>query len=51
LVLMRLVLLARIVAQISTSFSILVPRMCVLYHNFVAYFLVISLRISLVSDD
>jgi hypothetical protein len=30
---MHLVLLARFVAQISTSFSILVPRMCVLYHN------------------
>jgi hypothetical protein len=33
LVLMHLVLLA----QISTSFSILDPRMCVLYHNFYCY--------------
>jgi hypothetical protein len=52
LVLMHLFFfLARFVAQISASFSNLVPRMCVLYHNFIAYFLVISRRISLVSDD
>jgi hypothetical protein len=34
LVLMHLILLARFVAQISTSFSILVPHMSVLSHNF-----------------
>jgi hypothetical protein len=34
LVLIHLVLLARFVAQISTSFSIPVPRMCVLYQYF-----------------
>jgi hypothetical protein len=39
-VLMHLVLLVRFVAQISTSFSSQVPRMCVLYHNF--YVLYIS---------
>jgi hypothetical protein len=33
-VLMHLVLLARFVAQISTFFSIPVPRMWVLHHNF-----------------
>jgi hypothetical protein len=38
LVLMHLVLLARFVAQISTFLSILVPRMCVLYHNFYCIF-------------
>jgi hypothetical protein len=47
LLLMRLVLLARFVALISPFLSILVPRMCVLYHNFIAYFLALSLRISL----
>jgi hypothetical protein len=34
LVLMHFLLLVRFVAQISTSFSILVPSMCVHYHNF-----------------
>jgi hypothetical protein len=34
LVLIHLVLLARIVAQISTSISLPALRMCVLYHNF-----------------
>jgi Na+/alanine symporter len=48
LVLIHLVLLAGSVAQISTSFSTLVPRMCVLYNYFIAYFLAISRRISLV---
>jgi hypothetical protein len=38
LALIHLVLLARFVAQISTSFSVLVPRMCVLYHNFYCIF-------------
>jgi hypothetical protein len=33
-VLMHLVLLVMFVAHISTSFSIPVPRMCVLYHKF-----------------
>jgi hypothetical protein len=51
LVLIQLVLLARFVAQNSTSFSILVPRICVLYHYFIAYFLVISRRFSLFSGD
>jgi hypothetical protein len=50
-VLMHLVLLAGFVAQISTSFSILVPRMCVLYHNFITHFLVTSRRIGLVAGD
>jgi hypothetical protein len=31
-------LLARFVAQISTCLSILVPRMCVIYHNFYCIF-------------
>jgi hypothetical protein len=48
LVLMHLVLF---VVQISTSFSILVPRVCVLYHNFIAYFLLTSRRIRLVSCE
>jgi hypothetical protein len=39
LMLMHFVLLVRFVAQISTSFSILVPRMCVLYRNFYCIFL------------
>jgi hypothetical protein len=34
MVLLHLVLLVMFVAQIYTSFSIPVPRMCVLYHNF-----------------
>jgi Na+/alanine symporter len=38
-----LILLARFVAHISTCSSILVPRMCVLYHTFIAYSLVMSL--------
>jgi hypothetical protein len=38
LVLIQSVLLAMFVAQISTSFSILVPRMCVLYRNFYCIF-------------
>jgi hypothetical protein len=38
LVLIHFVLLARFVAQISTSFSILVPCMWVLYHNFYCIF-------------
>jgi hypothetical protein len=42
-----LLLLVMFVAQISTSVSVPVPRMSVLYHNF----LVISRRISLVSSD
>jgi hypothetical protein len=46
LVLMYLVLLAGLVAEISTSFYILVPRMCVLCHNFL-----VICRISLVSGD
>jgi hypothetical protein len=37
-VLMHLVLLVMFVAQISTSFSIPVPRMCVLYRNFYCVF-------------
>jgi hypothetical protein len=44
---MHLILLA----QLSTSFSIPVPRISVLYHNFIEYFLVISRQISLVSGD
>jgi hypothetical protein len=38
LVLMHFVLFDRFVAQMSSSFSILVPRMCVLYHNFYCIF-------------
>jgi hypothetical protein len=38
LVLMHLVLSARFVAEISTSFSVLVPRLCVFYHNFYCIF-------------
>jgi Na+/alanine symporter len=34
LVLMQLGLLVMFAAQVSTFFSVLVPRMCVLYHNF-----------------
>jgi hypothetical protein len=43
--------LVMFVAQISTTFSTPVPRMCVLYHNFIAYFLFKSRRISLISSD
>jgi hypothetical protein len=49
LVLIRLVLLARFVIQISISFSMPVPRMCVLYHYFCCIFMVISCQISQVS--
>jgi hypothetical protein len=38
LVLMYLVLLLKLVAQISTSFPILVRRLSVLYHNFYSIF-------------
>jgi hypothetical protein len=38
LMLIHLVLFATFVSQISTSFSILVPRKCVLYHNFYCIF-------------
>jgi hypothetical protein len=38
LVLMHRVLLAKLLTQISTSFVILVPRMCLLYHNFYCTF-------------
>jgi hypothetical protein len=51
LVLMHLVLLVTFVAQISTSFSISVPRMCVLNTIFIVYFLVITRWINLVSND
>jgi hypothetical protein len=51
LMLMHLVLLARFVVQISTTLSVLVPRMFVFYNNFIAYFLVISLLHSLVSGN
>jgi hypothetical protein len=44
LVLMHLDLLARFVAQISTLSSILVPRMCVFYHNFYCIFSCYLLR-------
>jgi hypothetical protein len=37
LVLMHLVLLARSVAQISTLFSVLVPRLCMLLRIFLLY--------------
>jgi Na+/alanine symporter len=42
LVVMNLVMLAGFIAQISTSFSILVPRMCVLYHNFFLHIFLLS---------
>jgi hypothetical protein len=51
LVLMHLVVLLMFVAQLSTSFSNPVSRMCVLYHIFIAYRLVISCLIILVSSD
>jgi hypothetical protein len=38
LVLIHLVLLVMFVAQISTSFAIQLPRMCVLYYNFYCVF-------------
>jgi hypothetical protein len=40
MMLLHLVLLVTFVAKISTSFSIPVPRMCVLYHNF--YYVLLS---------
>jgi hypothetical protein len=43
---MHLILLARFVAQISTSSSILVPLLWVLYDNFIAYFLVIPAELA-----
>jgi hypothetical protein len=51
LVLMHLVLLVMFVAQISTTISIPVPPMCVLYHKLTVDFLGISRRICLVSSD
>jgi hypothetical protein len=36
--LMHLLLLARFIALMSTSFSVLVPCMCVLHHNFYCIF-------------
>jgi hypothetical protein len=46
LVLLHLALLGMFVAQISTSFSIPVPRMFLLYHNFYCVFLLSPAELS-----